>query len=157
ALARGNAAEARALLEGLQPFGQGRTASGALWELQARGELELDAGRAHQALAWFDRARALGRAVGSPEAVWRAETGRGRAYLALALTGPAIAALGAAETRLEETLVVLPAGEGRDEYVATHESGTRKLVEALVATGRTGDALATARRARARVLRLAVQ
>ncbi len=119
---------------------------------ELEGRVALAERRADVALARFEKELELARALGSAEAELRAHLGRGEAH---ELAGRLDAALGAyrsAEDVADATSTVVPLGEGRTAFLAERGRGATLAVDLLVRRGKTADALAVARRARARSL-----
>jgi tetratricopeptide (TPR) repeat protein len=124
-----------------------------LWRLEVEGRLALRVGRPRQALACYtelaDRA-ATGAAL---EADWRAAVGEAQARDELGESEQALAALARADALLDEMSFAVALREGRETFVARHHRATRLYLDLLLAAGRPAEALAVARRSRARILR----
>ncbi len=87
-----------------------------------------------------------------PVEQWRGAYGRAEALEAMGSREAAIEAYTTAERALDEAVLGVPIGEGRDTFVADREASARALVDLLVRAGRPNEALARARAARGRVI-----
>ncbi len=124
-----------------------------LWSLELEARLELAEGRPEAALQLYHRLDELAASALAPEGRWRAAYGRARCYRALGRRAEALAALGEAESRLDEQSLQIPIQEGRERFVAQREAATRLYLELLLGGGGNAEALEVARRSRSRVLR----
>jgi tetratricopeptide (TPR) repeat protein len=124
-----------------------------LWSLELEARLDLADGRPEAALQLYDLLDELAANASSPESRWRAAYGRARCYQALKRPAEALAALGKAESLLDEQSLQIPIQEGRETFAAQREGATGLYLELLLAGGRNAEALEMARRARSRVLR----
>src|SRR5690606_8858620 len=124
-------------------------------DLEAR--VLLARGRAAEALARFDEALALARALVLLEPEWRALVGRAEALAARGQRDAAALALAEAARLVERATRLVPLGEGRPAFVADPGRSARALVDLLGRAGRAEDARAVATRARARVLESAAR
>jgi tetratricopeptide (TPR) repeat protein len=123
------------------------------WGALVDARIALESGHAADALALYRRLEARVDPAAAPEVAWRARVGEGRAQAALGALPAAVEAWRGAEALLDDRLLQVPLDEGRDTFVGGREIGARLLVDALVALDRPAEALAAARRSRARVLR----
>jgi tetratricopeptide (TPR) repeat protein len=153
ALQAGDAGAARRHLDGARALATPSPLLG-FWQIDLEARLEA-AGRAHEkALATYRRQERLARSGPWPAARWRALTGQGQALEALGRLPEARAAYEAAEDVLDDELLAVPFGEGRTCLVGDREKSARGLVAVLTRLHRAGEAMAAARRARARLVRL---
>ncbi len=152
ALRLGDAARARTALGAARAALPRPDARLALWSTEIEARLTLLSGDALGAAAQFERLRALGEATVSAEARWRGALGRARALSQAGHRAEAGAAFAEAEALLSDQALEIPLAEGRETFFAEREGGTRDFVEFLVAEGRTVEAMAVVRRARARFL-----
>jgi tetratricopeptide (TPR) repeat protein len=123
-----------------------------LWILDIEARAALAAGRAAEALAQARRLEALAEAVSSPEARWRALLRQADALEAQGRLEDAIAADARAEAGLSAEALRVPIDTGRERFLAQREQGAATQIRRLPALGRTGAALAAARRARRRAI-----
>ncbi len=124
-----------------------------LWELDLQGRLALLEGETAGALRSFAQLDDLARQTGVFDARLRALFGQARVYRALGQPARALDRLLAAEKVLDEQSLQIPIHEGRVWFVAARQSIVSLHLELLLDQGRTAEALETARRARARLLR----
>ena len=120
------------------------------WMLDIEGRAARMAGSHGDARAIFDRLHAQA-PPGSGEQL-RALLGTAETLVAAGQTSDAIAAYRRLEDALDHAQGMVPLGAGRDTFLASYDRGTRRLIEQQVAARRPGQALRTARRARARLL-----
>ncbi|NUO47757.1 MAG: CHAT domain-containing protein [Polyangiaceae bacterium] len=123
-----------------------------MWLIDIRGRAALAGGKPARALEHFDRLAALAGSAGTPEAAWRAATGRGEALQALGRHDAAIESYERAETLLGELTAGVPLSGGRSSFLGGRERSARRLVQLLIDRKRPADALGAARRARTRAL-----
>lgn len=129
----------------------------AIWLLETEARLAIlrgapdDALRAYRELA--DRAVFAGNA----DAVWQATVGMGEAAEAASRLDAAITHYTEAERLLDAHGMKVPLNDGRASYLAGRDRSVRRLVDALLRTGRPELALAATRRARSRALEAARQ
>lgn len=152
-LQTGNPDEARRLLTEARRLDPEPGINVRLWWADLEARMLLDTGRAGEALVAFRELAERARAVQSPEGAWRASYGEARARSALGDVPGALAAYAAAETLLERESLLVPMHEGRDTFVGQREAATRRHLDLLLRAGRSGEALAAARRGRAQTLR----
>ncbi|HEY2738318.1 MAG TPA: CHAT domain-containing protein, partial [Thermoanaerobaculia bacterium] len=124
-----------------------------LWGLELEARLDLADGRPEAALRLYDRLDELAANMVSPEGRWRAAYGRARCDQALHRPADALAALGKAESLLDEQSLQIPIQQGRDTFAAQREGATGLYLELLLGGGRNAEALEVARRSRSRLLR----
>ncbi len=122
-----------------------------LWHQELQARLALEEGQPSRALELYDRLAAADPAA-FPAARWRAQVGRGRALRVLGRPGDALVALEQAERLLDAESLGVPVHAGRDTFLSGREAAARLQVRLLLDAGRIDDALATARRNRARLL-----
>lgn len=125
------------------------------WRLDLEARLALSrGGRANleAAAKAYTRLQLLGEAAGEPVVAWRAATGQGRVHAAAGRRDAAITAWGAAEALLDTAVARVPVDAGRQRFLGDTDASARLLTDALVAAGRTEDAMRAARRARTRAL-----
>ena len=120
--------------------------------LDIEGRVALARGKPALALERFARLEAKGQVSNSAEILWRAAVGRGRALEAAGREGEAVDAYRAAESWLEHQSLRVPLGSGRALFLGDRGLSVRLLVDLLVRRGQPAQAMAAARRARARTL-----
>lgn len=120
-------------------------------DLEARARLAR--GDDAAALALYARLEQRGAEGRTPDVVWRAVLGQGRAHLQAARLQPAVDAFARAEGLLDDLAVALPLHQGRETFLADRARATREQLEALLQLGRPDEAFAVARRARSRAVR----
>jgi len=152
-LQAGRPAPARASLIAARALDRFTTPFYRLWSLELEARLDLADGRPEAALQLYDHLDELAVNASSPESRWRAAYGRARCYSAMGRPADALAALGKAESLLDEQSLQIPIQEGRETFAAQREGATGLYLELLLAGGRNAEALEMARRARSRVLR----
>jgi tetratricopeptide (TPR) repeat protein len=148
ALERGDREAADEAASALLAKGEHPDALASVWRDDAVGRWLLARGRAAEALASFDEARALARSAGIEEEVVRAEVGAGRALLVLGRRRRAVTRFRMAAQELRGALAGIPVAEGRGEFLRGHDEAFRYLVEALVNEGTPREAWNVARAAR---------
>ncbi|MFI5301982.1 MAG: CHAT domain-containing protein, partial [Polyangiales bacterium] len=153
ALRRGDVATARARLELARKVVATPDSMLRFDLLERDGQVALAAKDGDAALAAYDRLRALGAAAGWISMEWRAAWGRAESLRLLGKPADALSASIEGEALVERDLRWIPAGEGRTSFLDARSSTARQQVELLLAAGRDADALAVARRARARSMR----
>jgi tetratricopeptide (TPR) repeat protein len=146
---RDAAAAALATIDHLQG---GQDAPLSTWALELRGRVALALRRPKDALVAFQHALALSQRAGLWDNEHLAQVGIGRSFEALGRVQPAIDAYSAADTLMGRLLGSIPLGEGQAGFLHEREAGTEQLVALLVQRGKPEQALAVARRARARVM-----
>jgi len=124
-----------------------------LWDLDLEGRMALLEGQPAAALRSFAALDDLAAQTASFDGRLRASSGAARAYQSLGEPAEALGALLAAERLLDEQSLQVPMHEGRNTFVAARQSIVSLHLELLLGQGRTAEALETARRARARLLR----
>lgn len=122
------------------------------WHLDLVSRVDLGRGEGDRALAAYERLTDVARASAMPELEWRAWVGRARALEALGRTEDAVTAWTEAEAVLYDDGLQVPADQGRLLFLRDRAASARGLVDLLVRSGRAGEAMAAARRARRRVL-----
>lgn len=130
----------------------GSAAHGA-WRRDIEARLALQAGDAAGALADWTRMEEIARGGYLPEERWLAKVGGARASARLGDLSGALERLAEAEELLDAQSLEIPLHGGREIFAAQRESGTALDLELLLDAGRPADALAVARRARARTAR----
>lgn len=158
ALERGALADARARLAGARTSMTSPRTNDVLafGDLEAR--IELASANAPKALELHAQAAAIAAASDNMRRLWLAHVGTGDVLRKTGDLDGAIAAYLRAEAVLDRGVVGLPLHEGRGALLAKSERSARAAVSALLARGEAKDvaaAFAIARRARARLLRLA--
>lgn len=153
AIARGDAASSRRALHRLAALRGGENTQHAIWEIDARARLALLEARAREAVRLFTRQQALAAASGDTEGEFRALHGLGRAHARLQARDAAVQSYLRAEQVLSRWLEWVPFGEGRDAFLGDRDDNARHLVEAQLELGDEAAAAASARRARARLMR----
>jgi hypothetical protein len=143
---------AEGALEALDHLQGGQDALLSTWELELRGRYALAEHRPKNALAAFQRALMLSQRAGLWDNEHLAQVGIGRSFEALGRVQPAIDAYSAADALMGRLLGSIPLGEGQAGFLHEREAGTEQLVALLVQRGKPEQALAVARRARARVI-----
>ncbi len=128
------------------------TAEERFWQRAIEARLELARGRPRAALERWQALEREARRSGSLEDLWLALTGRARAARALDDRQGALAALAEAEDLLDREAATA-SRPSRPRFVAQRAASARLSVELLLDAGRNAEALAAARRSRARVLR----
>jgi len=116
------------------------------------GKIALARKDAEAAIRIFDEALTSARAAYLRTSEWHALTSRAEALIAIDKKEEAAKALLDAEKVLDESVLLVPLGEGRGSFVADRSKSARAAVELLVALGRPADAARVARRSRSRVL-----
>ena len=145
--------EAQGALDKAQTLADTANRFQRLWWQDIEGRLDLRDGRGLEAADRYQRMEELARQADFPDGVWRAKVGQARAHELLGDSETALGALAAAETLLDAEHLEVPLVEGREAFVAQREEGARLQLQLLLRAGRDADALAVARRSRARVLR----
>jgi hypothetical protein len=126
----------------------------AAWHADIEANLLLKKGDARAAEARY-RELLQRTAVGAPIASrFRARVGLARALRARGKLREAADELARAEALLDEELLLIPLGEGRESFVGNRLDSARELVDVLLLLGEPAPALEVARQARARPLRL---
>ncbi len=131
-----------------------------LWRLELEGCAAMFAlgdrkQRTERALSAFSELIARAELAGDLAAKWRGHTRTGQALRKARRYKEAVAPLELAEATVERHLFAVPSGAGRDAFVGDRRLSARMLVDMLIANSRPADAMAAARRARTRVLRMA--
>ena len=124
-----------------------------LWWLDLEGRLSLREGETAAALRSFAELDDLARQTGFFDGRLRALSGQARVYQTLRQPAQALKTLLAAERVLDGQSLQVPIHEGRVWFVAARQSIVSLHLELLLDQERTSEALDTARRARARLLR----
>lgn len=124
----------------------------AVWLLDLEGRIALLRKRPTEALAHYDELAARAHAAYSPEVLWRALLGRGRALAELSRDDDALAAYREAERVLDRQVLAIPIFDGRAGFLGQHGHGAARIAELLVRLKRPGDAALTVRLARARAI-----
>lgn len=149
----GRGGEARAALDAARRLGPAPAPALVLWQLELEGRIALAKGDPLAAEEHYRHLGTLATNSVSPEAAWRAATGRARALVAQGRDEAALVAYAEAEALLDREVLAVPLHEGRDTFAAAREMATRRHLELLLDGGRESEALALARRSRARFLR----
>ena len=149
----GLTAEALRALVDVEPSLPAGSALQRLWANELEGRLALLDGRAGQALESYARMERLAEEAFAPKEQWLARLGKARVLEAQGEAGVALEAFAEAEQLLDKNSLQVPLHEGRDLFLAERETGARLHVDLLLKEGLEAEALATARRSRARVLR----
>jgi hypothetical protein len=124
-----------------------------LWWLDLEGRIALAEGRPRAALERFDQLEELAAETSSFDGRLRAALGQARSHQTLGESGAALEVLGQAEDLLDEQSLQIPIDQGRETFLAARQSIVGLHLGLLLDQGRTREALAAARHARARVLR----
>jgi hypothetical protein len=143
---------ATANLDEARPLARNATADERHWQGEIEARLALARGRAREARQLWQGLEAKARRAGALENLWLALTGRARAERALSDSPSALRAVDEAEDLLDRRAATAER-PSRARLVAQREASARLRVELLLDSGRTTEALAAARRSRARVLR----
>ncbi|MCC6554072.1 MAG: hypothetical protein IT372_13785, partial [Polyangiaceae bacterium] len=122
----------------------------ATWR-EIEGRLALEAGDPDAALRAYDGLAQLAAAALLPTARWRAALGRARALEARGRDAEAAEAYAQAEALVEDHSLLVPAHEGREEFLGELDESARRRVAFLLRRA-PAEAAAAARRARARAL-----
>lgn len=125
----------------------------ALWELDLDARIDLARDQPRAAMETYRRLDRISESVGAPDGRLRAALGLARSTLQLGDREAALSILAGAEKLLDGQSLRVPLGEGRLTFVSQREGVASLEVQVLLDAGRTGEALAAARRARSRVLR----
>ena len=139
-------AEADALIADANSFHQ-------LWRQDIAGRIDLYHGVGLEALDSYREMERLAAQAFFPEGEWRAKIGQAQAHQILEDLESAQEALVAAEGLLDEHHLDVPLDEGRAAFASQRETGAKLHLNLLLRLGRDDEALAVARRSRARVLR----
>ncbi len=123
-----------------------------LWWLDVDAQIALAQGQHEQALNGYHQLQRLAEATLSPSARWRAAVGRARALQVAGDTEAALAAWTDADQRLDQDLSRVPVDAGRATLVGARAAALREQLQLLLDLDRVSEALALARRSRARVL-----
>lgn len=150
---RGKTWEGLQALERARALAEQATPLQRLWWEQIEGLLALQDDRALDALASFEHLEDMSRVSLFSEGQWLAKLGQARAHRLLDDTPATLAALAEAEALLGEHSFQVPLHAGRGRFLAEREAGTRFHLETLLEKNRVAEALAVARRSRARLLR----
>jgi tetratricopeptide (TPR) repeat protein len=151
-LQAGQVTAARRALAAARPQGPAPDVIVELWRLDLLGRAALAAREVGAALEAFGRLEELAARTLAGEAGWRAVVGRARALALGGRRAEAIAAYQRAESRLDEQVNQVPLGDGRSDLLAARDVATGELVAALMAAGRSAEAIETARRGRRRTV-----
>jgi hypothetical protein len=146
-------AGARAALDALTRLQGGDDIALRAWELELRGRLALAERRGDDARDAFERELVLGRSAGLWDNEHLAALGLGQSLELLADVTGAEAAYVHAEDLVGRLFVGIPLDEGLHGFLQERELGAQRLVALLVRAHKPREALAVARRARARLLR----
>ena len=157
ALHAGDPTRARAALRRLEEIAAGHTTELSIWEAEVRGRLALLTAKPKMARAAFLRQHQLAEAAGYLQGVFRAEDGLGRCHEATADYDKALSHYRAAQAALSRWLDGVPLGEGRGSFLTQRDAHARHLVGLLHRLGRDAEASRAARRAIARLARVALQ
>jgi hypothetical protein len=125
----------------------------ALWAAEIRARALGSLGRAEEAAATFRTLRAKATEIGAADWFVRAARGEARALAEAGRSAEALVAAREAEAKLADASLKIPAGAGRDSWLAQRLEGARILVELLAAAGEVEAAFAAAREARSRAHR----
>ena len=123
-----------------------------LWRLDLEGRAALADGQPAAALTAYGALEELATRTLAGDARWRAVVGRARVLAALGRTTEAIATYQQAEALLDDQINQVPLGEGRSDFLGARDLATGELATALLAAGRTAEAIEAARRGRSRTL-----
>ena len=151
ALLRTDIERAGTLLNELERLQGGRIPLYDTWEHELAGRYWLARDDRARSRMHFEQARALARQHAFWESEYLAWLGLGRSQLPDRQAS--LASFQHAERLLDEVLEWVPPSEGQTVFKRARESGSRQLMELLLSMGRVEEALMTARRARARILR----
>lgn len=149
----GQTAEGLRALADADPLVAKGSAQQHLWIQDIQGRLALLDHRGLDALSAYVRMEELAISAYAFQDQWLALVGQARAHHLLADIPAALLALEKADVLLDEGSLNVPLHERRDVFVARREVGSRFHIELLLRQQRVADALAVARRSRARVLR----
>jgi predicted negative regulator of RcsB-dependent stress response len=122
------------------------------WVVDMRSRLAATDAERNTSLAAIAAADEVARQAVDDDARWRLAMARGRLLTRLGKLDDALATWREAEEILDAATASVPLGEGRATFLASRDASAAALVERLVELGRHGEALAAARRARARAL-----
>jgi tetratricopeptide (TPR) repeat protein len=150
---QGDVAQARVELDRALALGAARGWVRA-WADELAARLTLLAGRASEARELYLTLVQRAQAAAIVSAEFRAALGLAKAELALGHADAAALSLEAAELALERDVRAIPLSEGRDVFAGDRDESARLLIATYLRLGRRADALAAARRARARALRV---
>ncbi len=152
-LQAGRLLDAQRFLDQAQQLEGDATPHQRLWWLDLQARIALADERPREALSLFEELETIAGDTASVDGRLRAALGRALCAEALGDRATALAALEAAEDLLDEQSLRIPVHEGRETFVAKRQAISSLHLELLLAAGRADEALAAARRARARVLR----
>lgn len=123
-----------------------------MWLDDILGRVELAEKNFDEAAAAYDRLESLASRAFSPEAAWRAAVGQAAVLRARGKVEPALAEYSRAESMLDEQSLAIAIGGGRGRFIAAKRGASQQQIELLIDAGRTDEAIAAMRRARARGL-----
>ncbi|WP_437279181.1 CHAT domain-containing protein [Sorangium sp. So ce375] len=149
----GRSSRAREHLGGARAADPNPSAKAKAWWLILEGRMALAEGAVERTLLVASELAALGARGGLPEARIEAAVTRALAEERRGRPDAADEAFAEAERVIEDWSLLVPLGEGRDDFLAQRERGVRLWLEALL--GRPGGevaAIEVARRGRARLL-----
>ncbi len=125
----------------------------SLWQQDVEARLAIAEGNAERALTLYEALARLAEQTSTPTARWRASVGRALALESLGRWDGALEAYADAERQAEADLLLVPVQSGRELFLAQRQGVTQRHLDLLLRMGRERQALALARRARARALR----
>jgi hypothetical protein len=128
-----------------------RSLESVLWQYELEARLELAEGNPARALEGYRRLDRVAETTLSWGARWRAAVGQAMALRALERRREALAAFARAEDRLDDESLQVPIQGGREGLLAGREAATRSHIDLLLREGLSREALAVARRSRARI------
>ncbi len=152
ALLSGRLDDAAASLRAARTLAPEPTLTESFFRLDLEGRIALGRGAANRALAVYDDMEQRARAALVKEYEWAAQVGRGAALESLKRKAEALDAYARSEDLLDDESIAIPIGEGRARFLVERGRGASAAIDLLVASGKTGEALRWARRARARAL-----
>ena len=124
-----------------------------LWWQDIEARIALREGRPRQALELYDEMMELAVATLYAEPEWRSVIGCGRAHQALGEVDSARRDFARGEMLLDSASLQVKIGDGRANFVAQREVGTRYYLALLLDQGLEREAFEVARRSRSRILR----
>jgi tetratricopeptide (TPR) repeat protein len=150
ALLDGDLEGAAAAIDRARSLGFENDAMVVVNRLDVEGRALLARGEAEEALRVYDELAARIQLAGA--SLPQGELGRGLALVALDRLPDAVTALRRADGAIDEQMIRVPLAVGRETFSLGRMRAAELLVRTLVRLGRAGEALDTARHARARLL-----